>query len=702
MFRSQLFFGAGVLLAITSPAFTMEDAGCAARFSDRNGALVSLKGTDGAERVLPAQEAFVLCFLDDEGNEIRLKSSDFDFCREGGKLLYRRSDGPEVALSVRVEGGVLKMRPRVSAWPKGLRLNWADAPQVVVSTAGRLYWPFEDGCEVADYAKREADRIWAKYRDAGWIARCTAAGGYYPGTAQMQFMAHYRDGQGLYFATHDGRHVQKLVDWQRLDSRQVRLTLQTLCGDARDGVWEPDFDYELRPYAGDWMDACDFYRDWVRTLPGFDRPPKRPDWADDSPVTLIYPVKGEGLDSTVDMKPNRYYPYANAMDDVNRYAKLFDARLMALLMHWEGTAPWSPPYVWPPYGGEAKLAEFRDALHAKGHLLGLYCSGTAWTQVSCVDPQYTQSQKFVDENLGQFMMRGPKGQIDASICNHTLAQRFGYDLCLTEGWSRQTLIDEVVKIARFGTDYCQFFDQNLGGGPNCCWSALHSHPSVPGAWATAAMLSLQDEMYAAIRGAGSKMVLGCEGAAATPFVRNLQFNDARCFFPRQIGRSVPGLPYVFHEWMCNFSGNQVAVTFDEHFRWAYSFHCGDMLAAVLGPEGKLVTAWAVLWSEPLPNQEQLIGMIRSMNALRRKYPQYLLCGKMVRPPKRVSSATVRIDGDPSGGDYPTILTSFWEDAEGNRKGFATNWMLVPQVLRLTADDGSEESRMIGPLHTIEL
>lgn len=693
--------GLAVSLIGRCPGWTLTGDGCRIGFSERNGALESICGVDGIERVRPAKDLFSLCLLDVAGEESVFTSSDFSFSREGSRFAYCHTNGLRVVVDVRADHGALCVRPRVSGCPVGMRLNWCDVPHVNVSTGGLLYWPYEDGCEVSDYTVRTNKFAWERYRDAGWVERCTAAGGYYPGTAQMQFLAHYRDGRGLYFAAHDEKHVQKLVEWEYRDKSTARLTLQTLCGDAREGVWAPDFDYVLRPYCGGWKEACELHRDWVRTLPEFAAAPSLPEWAEDSPITLIYAVKGEGMDNTVGMAANRYYPYTNALVEVDRYAKLFDSRIMAVLMHWEGTAPWCPPYVWPPYGGESALAAFRDALHSRGHLLGLYCSGTAWTQVSCVDPSYSRSQQFVQEGLARCMMRGPKGQIDASICNHTRAQRFGYDLCLCVDWSRRTLLDEVMKIARFGVDYCQFFDQNLGGGPNRCWSGEHGHPPVPGAWMTDAMSNLQESMVASIRKAGSGMTIGCEGAAATPFVKNLYFNDSRSFFPRRFGRSVPGVSYVLHEWMCNFSGNQVAVRSDENFRWAYSFHCGDMLSAVLGPDGKLVTAWAVPWSEPLPDQDELIALIRSLNSIRKRYPQYLLRGRMMRPPFGVETGSVVVGRGDCAHEYDEVLWSYWQAPSGECKGFATNWQRHPAQIRIRHPGGRCETRRVGALETIE-
>ena len=238
-------------------------------------------------------------------------------------------------------------------------------------------------------------------------------------------------------------------------------------------------------------------------------------------------------------------------------------------------------------------------------------------------PSYSLEQRFEDERLGYHMMRGPKGEITAATCNGHDSQRLGYDMCLTEEWSVQTLEEEAGKMARFGIDYCQFFDQNLGGGWLLCYARHHGHPPVPGAWATYAMLALQKRLEASIGAQG--MTFGCESAAATPYVPNLFYNDSRPMVGLRFGRPVPGLAFVFHEWTCNFSGNMCGISdCDPFWRWAYCFIQGDMLSLVLGADDGLVTAWCRPWSEDFPEQGELVAFVKRLNDIRKNYPSFLL------------------------------------------------------------------------------
>ena len=132
--------------------------------------------------------------------------------------------------------------------------------------------------------------------------------------------------------------------------------------------------------------------------------------------------------------------------------------------------------------------------------------------------------------------------------------------------------------------------------------------------------------------AGSAMLLGCEASAATPYVPNLFFNDSREGSGAAFGRPVPGVPFVFHEWMCNFSGNQGGHTCDPFYRWTRAFHCGDMMALVLGRDGRLTTAWGVPWDEAaVADEEALVRLVRDFCALRRRHPEFLLEGRMILP-----------------------------------------------------------------------
>ena len=694
-------FAAATAFAFAAYAsIEFKSGGAVLRLADTNGAVESLVAADGAERLVVATEAFTLQLLDEKGEPTRLKSSDFAFSRDGGLFTWRHTDGLVVHMEVSAADDVFYFKPSVEGIPAGMLLEWFDGPQVCISPERKLFWPDWDGTEVTNYNSRP-------YRPIGYRKRFTPGFGssLYPGLAQMQFMAAYKDGRGVYFSAVDDRHTPKAVDWDQQDGKSIRLTLQTFCGDLdADGAWRPKFHYSIRPYEGEWMEACEIYRDWVRTLPDFQRKPTRPKWMYDSPVNLIYPVRGAGNDCGRDMKPNRFFPYVNAMPAVEKYGRLLDSRIMALLVHWEGTAPWAPPYVWPPFGGEEALAKFRDALHARGDLLGVYCSGTAWTQVSAIVPDYSLEQRFEDEHLGRYMMRGPKGEITACICNGFDSQKLGYDMCLAEDWCAGEIVAEAAKLSRFGIDYSQFFDQNMGGGWLLCYAKHHKHPPIPGAWAVEAMRTLQKRLIAA----GNGMVFGCEQTAATPYVPTLPYSDVRPMPGLMwFGRPVPGSAFVFHEWMCNFTGNMCGMKkrMDAFWRWMSGFHNGDMFSLVLNDKGEAVCGWPSLWDEEFPERDGLVPVLRELNAIRKKYPSFLLEGKMIRPFAKCESrpATVDYEGWTSGSVETTeVLTSFWENADGERIGFASNWRREPSELKITRPDGRVETRILAPLETIEI
>ena len=704
--KSALLAAVVFASAAALASFDFKSGDATLRLSDK-GAVESLVAGD-AERIVPAAEAFTLQLLDGKGEPTLIRSSEFAF--ETGRdgvpspsdeacFLWRHANGLVVRMEITATGGEFHFRPSVENIPAGMLLEWFDGPQVCIPSDLKLFWPEWDGLEITNYKSRP-------YRPIAYRERFALGFGspLYPGLAQMQFLAAYNEGKGIYFSAVDDRHTPKGIAWELLDDKTVRLSLQTFCGDLDAyGAWRPNFHYSLRPYEGGWMEACEIYRDWVRTLPDFQRKPNRPQWMYDSPVNLIYPVRGEGNDCGRDMKPNRYFPYINAMSAVEKYGKLLDSRIMALLMHWEGTAPWAPPYVWPPYGGEEELAKFRDALHARGDLLGVYCSGTAWTQVSAIVPTYSLEQRFEDEHLGRHMMRGPKGEITANICNGFDAQKLGYDMCLAEDWCVGEIVAEAAKLSRFGIDYSQFFDQNMGGGWLLCYAKHHKHPPIPGAWAVEAMSALQKRLVAA----GNGMVFGCEQTAATPYVPNLPYSDVRpmpglMFF----GRPVPGSAFVFHEWMCNFTGNQCGTRrMDPFWRWANGFVNGDMFSFVLGDNDEIVQGWQSFWKDDFPEREELISFVKRLNDIRKKHPSFLLEGRMVKPFLKCESrpATVKFEGWTNGTvETKETLTSFWENMKGERIGFAANWRREPSKLKITHSDGRVETRTLAPLEAIEL
>lgn len=680
--------------------------------SDSTGSVLSYR-INGREFCAPGGEKrplFTIKFLDNDGNYIyhnsqEAESISFSETAEGFVIKFNRLAG----INLCAVADVFMDESEQCHWHISIDNNtddimeWVEFPQITVPDSLKaeggefeLFWPVVEGIIIDDKKTRES--FWPKYTEIG--GQTLGWGGFYPGSCTMQYMAYYNDDCGLYFGAHDKNSNPKTVEW-RVDTDGIALEYRLFTSGAK-GHFDAGFDMVTAPMTGNWMDASEIYRSWseenVKKPEKLHKRNDLPEWLDESPVVMIYPIKG--THDTGDMTPNEYYPYVNTLPLVKEFSDKTDSKIMTLLMHWEGTAPWATPYVWPPYGGEDQLRSFVDGLHAQGNLAGVYCSGIGWTTYSYLNPECDFSDKY-DETL---ICRTPDGTIKQS---KTIGPpiRDGYDMCPVSPKVAEIVSEEVQKIAASGVDYAQYFDQNLGGNASFCYARDHVHPPVPGKWMNDSMIKIYDKINEDLKGTGSNMVIGCECAASEPFISKLPLNDLRFSAAFYFGKPVPAYSYVFHEYINNFMGNQVTIarTLDlsnnPHcllFRMAYSLAAGDMLSVTLGAEGKANWGWGSPWDIEYPDQKNIFTFIKNTNHHRKDKKEFLRYGKMIKP-KVLSGVGTFVLNHSTGRtmEYPSLLTTRWQAPSGEEAQMIVNYL--PECQAFMVDDVEME---IAPLSVV--
>ncbi len=648
-----------------------------------------------------------LQLLNAVGNPRRLSDSDarnrkfMKMARDTWRIRLERLADLDLAVELMLHvdaTGAIQWRAGVENRTRE-RLEWIDFPSLslrgdFVAQGGRarLFWPGNEGCLIEDPAIRQGS--WFRYNAPQYPS--PGLGGAYPGPCPMQFMAYFRAKLGLYIAAHDPDGHTKHIEFD-LAHATVRPEFAHFTAGHGAGRLKLPYPMVLRAFKGDWYDAATLYRDWslrhLKTLPATVRANQRfPAWVAEPPLVVIYPVTGRGSHSGP-TRPNEYFPLKRALPALDGLAARLDTKLMALLMHWEGTAPWAPPYTWPPRGGAKAMERFAGELQRRGHKLGLYCSGTGWTQFANTGSgRYNREREFAKRKLARFMCRGPRHEMVSRNCN-TDDLRWGYDICAATRFAREVMRAEALKIAAAGVDYIQLFDQNLGGGGMLCYSDVHGHPPGPGPWQRRAMSRMFADILRALRRAGRETVLGCEGTAAETFLGELPVNDLRWNFNFEIGTPVPAFSYVYHEYVRNFQGNQCIIldTLDEKrsplnffYRLAYSFAAGDALTVILKDGGEIHWGWCVSWDLRPPPQIAACAFIRDLLEWRREAARdYLVDGLMLKP-FDLQGATL----EPiylRRGDalrIPAVLTSRWRSPSGGEAQICVNWTDRPRRVRV--------------------
>ena len=226
------------------------------------------------------------------------------------------------------------------------------------------------------------------------------------------------------------------------------------------------------------------------------------------------------------------------------------------------------------------------------------------------------------------------------------------------------------ELLKSGIDYAQILDQNHGGGQYFCYSREHGHPPAPGAWMTERMQAL----LAGWNDTAPNMLLGCESAAAEPFIGNLRFSDNRFELNYYIGVPVPLYSYIYHEYIRNFMGNQVACPLSEYedenllYRIAYSFSSGDAMTLVIDENGQVRTRWGKMKTDHVPDKEKILRLVKNLTAFYGEQAKpYLYNGRMIAPPT-VACDTVAFSRSNGSSQVvlPAILGTAWEAEDGSQ------------------------------------
>lgn len=622
---------------------------------DETGDILSFQNSEGKEYISVRTPLIQINLLDGKGERRKLRSgrekAKITAGRESFQIFYGNLGGEAIDCTVSVR------TPKGDAntyWSLQLENHTGDIVECIdfpgitvfsdlIDNGGtrKLFSPAMEGVEIRDENLR------------GYIRPCKHTGyppggweGVYPGACPLQFMAYYDEQDGMYFASHDTEGNFKFIEWLP-ENGGIRL-LHEMFPQMGNGVsYEYPYEVVLGTFRGNWYDAAEIYRTFIESsgmirVPKVKDNPELPQWVQESPIVITYPVRG--TKDTGDMTPNCYFPYSNALPYIDRYARLFDSKVMALLMHWEGTAPWAPPYVMPPFGGTEMLNAFARELHAKGNLLGVYCSGIGWTQNSGNVLSYNREKEFEEKNLAACMGVGPDQELKLSpVCCWPI--RNGYDMCPACEPVKEIAVSEASRIvSELDVDYIQFFDQNVGGNAYGCYSKSHGHPPAPGKWMIEEMRDIILKIKQKFRELqpDKKVLLGCESAASEPLVNDLFFNDLRYNINYLTGVPVPAYSYVFHGYVCNYMGNHNCSsslidlkedTENIYYRYAYSFCEGDILTVVLKNDGKINWEWDAEWDDNVePEQEPLIEYIAMLNRWRKGILNRALSfGRMQKP-----------------------------------------------------------------------
>jgi Domain of unknown function (DUF6259) len=555
---------------------------------------------------------------------------------------------------------------------------------------GALSGPVEPSMSLGDWGGTEYDKpeIW-RYNN-------------YPGEwTSTQLMAYYNDAGGLYVALDDPKGLPKFID-PLMESDGVTLGLGHFPGTRGPSETKLPYNVVLGTFHGDWYAAAEIYRNWASRQPfcatKLAARSDIPKWIADSPPAIAFPMRGQGDWDPPAAENPEYTPATNALPYLAKLASALDSPLLPIVFNWEHSGPWVQPDAYPPVGGDSTFREFMAKSKAKGWHPMIYGDGLCWV---------TWQKNTNYDGMPYFRAHDGESAVarkwDGTPLEDIWPWRKNYVACIGTEKGRQMVLEMTRRMAEFGPDVVQQFDQ--GPGPRACYAANHGHPPVPGPWMTEAFNELVKSDMATARSVNSTVAMSCEGAPPETHLQDFQTWDART-------GTCPLYSFLYHEYGNGFNGFYTNRVDDEALRLsaARALVTGYIVNFTLRDKGQIEYDWDQTWTRAVPDQAAIIDWAKRITKFRAGIARvYLVYGRMLRP-WTVSGVTRRDFGaveHPALEEYltlgpgadrwgkePLVQSATWQAQDGRTGVVLANCADLPESPRVELEGYGTKRLMI--------
>jgi hypothetical protein len=483
----------------------------------------------------------------------------------------------------------------------------------------------------------------------------------YPGGMSAQLLYYFDPQGGFYYAAYDGEGYKKTFSVSNSNNSLILSHEYLLPVEYLKEVELP-YSVVTGVGGGKWEDGAGIYRDWAKKQKWCANTLSKRDMA----PWLKYP----NLFILVGYNSPDFKSVEKANSVIKKFHDFYNVPIIATGWSWEKNGIWIGPDYFPPVNGDQYYSDLAAKVKERGDHLHLYNSGFRWGVKKPLTERKDETKFTSLDGMDLFLKNGKSSAVVDAKGELLFEKRpwaHNYFLCPGSETARAILDSCNNHLFKWGVSGIDI-DQNLGGNVDECYSNEHGHPRGAGIWQYKAMNDFLVNMRKNAKLISNDNFTGLEEPCEIfiPQVdvidgRNYTLTDWPVYGPGAI--SLPLYNFLYHQYQIIYSGwmpwrapfgiakNGIGRAF------IFGFYPG------IGTSGKFDLVKGEISDES--------KMVKGYVELMKKFPEFLLSGKMIGDLQVIGSDSLDIVNK-NGDSYPlkwkTVQGTVWQAESG--KGMA--------------------------------